>query len=66
LYRQLRLLEHSLRKNSIPAKTKPYAWKYLTRGSLVLYSGSLAARQNQRAPAGVDLSALQYAFLNSE
>jgi hypothetical protein len=44
----------------IPTKTNTYAWKYLTRRSLVLYSGAPPGRRNGRPQAAIDLSALQY------
>jgi hypothetical protein len=56
----------SNRQFYIPAKTITYARKYLTRRSLVLYSGAHRPPRNRRAPAGIDLSALQYGILNIE
>jgi hypothetical protein len=51
---------------SSPAKTSTYGRKYLTRRSLVLYSRCARLRQTVCTPAGIDLSALQYAIPNTE
>jgi hypothetical protein len=50
----------------IPTKTNTYAWKYLTRRSLVLYSHVARRPEIGGAPAGIAVSALQYGIPKNE
>jgi hypothetical protein len=48
--------------NKFLMKTTTCDDKYLTRGSLVLYSAPLERPRRERPSARIDLSALQYAI----